>query len=55
MPFLENILAYTLRRAFHEVGGDKRLMFELNLLHGRAERDLSPSATAHPSLLRLAH
>ena len=44
---------YTLRRAFHEIGGDKRSMYELDLLHGRPEEDLSPQG-AYPSLLRLA-
>ena len=45
---------YTLKRSFHEVGGDKRLMFELDLLHGKPERDLSPTGAAYPALLRMA-
>jgi hypothetical protein len=45
---------YTLKRAFHEVGGDKRLMCELDPFHERPERDLSPEGQAYPVLLRLA-
>ncbi|CAL1127550.1 unnamed protein product, partial [Cladocopium goreaui] len=49
---LENILATPCEEPSTKWG--ERLMFELDLLHGRAERDLSPPGTAHPSLLRLA-
>ena len=45
---------YTLRRAFHEVGGDKRAMLELDVLHGGPQKDLSPEGQAYPALLRLA-
>ena len=45
---------YTLRRAFHEVGGDRRLLHELDLQHGKPETDMSPSGKAYPLLLRLA-
>ena len=45
---------YTLRRAFHEVGGDKRLMYEFDVLHGAPEKDLGPTGKAYPLLLRLA-
>ena len=45
---------YTLRRAFHEVGGDKRLMLEMDLLHGKPEADLGPSGKGYALLLRLA-
>ena len=45
---------YTLKRAFHEVGGDKRLMLELDLLHGKETADLGPEGKAYGSLLRLA-
>ena len=44
---------YTLKRAFHEVGGDKRLMCELDLLHGRPDRDLSPNGQAYPTLFEV--
>ena len=45
---------YTLRRAFHEVGGDKRLMLEMDLLHEKPEADLGPSGKGYALLLRLA-
>ena len=45
---------YTLRRALHEVGGDKRQLLELDLLHGKKEADLGLEGTAYPLLLRLA-
>ena len=45
---------YTLRRAFHEVGGDKRALYELDVLHGCPHKDLSPEGSAYPALLRLA-
>ena len=45
---------YTLKRAFHEVGGDKRLMCELDVLHGTSESDLGPTGTGYALLLRLA-
>ena len=32
---------YTLGRAFHEVGGDRRLMHEFDITHGTPEADLS--------------
>ena len=41
---------YTLRRAFHEVGGDRRLLHELDLQHGKPETDMSPSGKAYPLL-----
>ena len=34
---------YTLKRAFHEVRGDRPLMCELDLLHGSPESDLGPN------------
>eukprot|EP00435_Cladocopium_sp_Y103_P007943 s2934_g2.t1 len=45
---------YTLKRAFHEVGGDKRVLHELDVLHGQPESDMSQSGAAHPLMLRLA-
>ena len=45
---------YTLRPAFHEAGGDKRMMLELDLLHGKPETDLGPSGKGYALLLRLA-
>ena len=45
---------YTLKRAFHEAGGDRRLLHELDVLHGKPETDLSEEGKAYPLLLRLA-
>ena len=45
---------YTLKRALHEVGGDRRLLLELDVLHGRPESDLGPDGKAYGLLLRLA-
>ena len=46
---------YTLRRAVHEVGGDKRKIYEFDILHGEEEKyDLSEKGKAYGSLLRLA-
>lgn len=45
---------YTLKRAFHEVGGDRRLMCELDLLHGSPESDLGPNGQGISLLLGLA-
>ena len=45
--------SYTLRRAFHDVGGDRRLLHELDLLL-KPETDMSPSGKAYPLLLRMA-
>ena len=45
---------YTLKRAFHEVGGDKRLLHELDVLHGQPESDMSQTGAAYPLMLRLA-
>ena len=45
---------YTLGRAFHEVGGDRRLMHEFDITHGKPEADLSPGGGAYPLLLRAA-
>ena len=45
---------YTLSRALHEVGGDKTLLHELDLLHGTSETDLGPSGKACSLMLRLA-
>ena len=45
---------YTLGRAFHEIGGDRRLMYEFDITHGKPEADLSPEGEAYPLLLRAA-
>ena len=45
---------YTLGRAFHEIGGDRRLMYEFDITHGKPEADLSPKGEAYPLLLRAA-
>eukprot|EP00435_Cladocopium_sp_Y103_P057731 s237_g20.t1 len=45
---------YTLGRSFHEVGGDRRLMVELDVLHQKKSADLSPDGEAYPLLLRAA-
>ena len=45
---------YTLRRAFHEVGGDRRLLYEFDILHGKEDADLSKDGKAYQQLLRLA-
>eukprot|EP00435_Cladocopium_sp_Y103_P029126 s549_g7.t1 len=45
---------YTLGRAFHEVGGDKRMMLELDVLHNKKTSDLSDQGQAYPLLLRAA-
>ena len=45
---------YTLKRAFHEAGGDRRLLHELDVLHGKPETDLGEDGKAYPLLLRLA-
>jgi hypothetical protein len=45
---------YTLSRAFHEVGGDRRLLCELDVLHEKKSSDLSPAGDAYPLLLRAA-
>ena len=45
---------YHLKRAFHEVGGDKRLIYEFDKLHGKKEKDFSPQGSAYPTLLRAA-
>ena len=45
---------YTLRRAFHECGGDKRLIYEFDILHGKEASDLSKDGKAYGQLLRLA-
>ena len=45
---------YTLGRAFHEIGGDRRLLYELDVLHQKKTGDLSPQGDAFPLLLRAA-
>ena len=45
---------YTLGRSFHEVGGDRRLMVELDVLHQQKAADLSQEGEAYPLLLRAA-
>ena len=45
---------YTLRRAFYEVGGDKRLVYEFDILHGKEASDLSVNGKGYGQLLRLA-
>eukprot|EP00435_Cladocopium_sp_Y103_P033016 s3094_g8.t1 len=45
---------YTLGRAFHEIGGDKRLMLELDVQHQKRSADLSEQGEAYPLLLRAA-
>ena len=45
---------YTLGRAFHEVGGDRRLLHEFDITHGKTTADLSPQGQAYPLLLRAA-
>ena len=45
---------YTLSRAFKEVGGDQRMLYEFDKLHQKVEKDLSPEGGAYPLLLRLA-
>ena len=45
---------YTLRRAFHEVGGDKRKLIEMDILRDSDKHDLGVGGKAYSSLLRLA-
>ena len=45
---------YTLGRAFHEIGGDRRLLHELHVLHQKSSSDLSIQGDAYPLLLRAA-
>ena len=45
---------YTLRRALHEVGGDKRRLLELDILRDSEKQDLGVNGRAYSSLLRLA-
>ena len=45
---------YTLGRAFHEVGGDRRLLHEVDVLHNKETSDLSPQGKGFPCLLRAA-
>ena len=45
---------YTLKRAVHEVGGDKRKIYEFDLVHGRERDDLSTKGQGYKSLIRLA-
>ena len=45
---------YTLGRAFHEIGGDRRLLHELDVLHQKSSSDLSVKGEAYPLLLRAA-
>ena len=45
---------YTLGRAFHEVGGDRRLLHEFDIAHDKTTADLSPEGQAYPLLLRAA-
>ena len=45
---------YTLRRALHEVGGDRRLLYEFDVVHGKEKDDLSVGGRAFPLMLRLA-
>ena len=41
-------------RAFHEVGGDRRLLHEVDVLHNKETSDLSPQGKGFPCLLRAA-
>ena len=45
---------YTLKRALHEVGGDRRLLYEFDVLDKKMESDLSKGGRAYPLMLRLA-
>ena len=45
---------YTLKRAFHESGGDKRLLYECDILHGKPEKDLGKDGEGYALLLRAA-
>lgn len=45
---------YTLGRAYKEIGGDPRAIYEFDLLHGEPHKDLSLTGSAYPILLRLA-
>eukprot|EP00438_Fugacium_kawagutii_P024973 Skav217964 [mRNA] locus=scaffold3450:124613:131011:+ [translate_table: standard] len=45
---------YTLKRAFKEVGGDTRLLVELDILREGSVQDLSDRGTGYETLLRMA-
>ena len=45
---------YHLKRAFHEIGGDRRLIYEMDKLHGGEVNDLGTNGEAYPMLLRAA-
>lgn len=45
---------YTLGRAFHEIGDDRRLLHEFDITHDKPTADLSPEGEAYPLLLRAA-
>ena len=45
---------YTLRRAFHECGGDKRLIYEFDILHGKDASDLSVEGRGYGQGERMA-
>ena len=45
---------YTLKRAFHECGGDRRLLHECDILHGKPQANLGKEGEGYSVLLRAA-
>ena len=54
MLFQEKMKGTRWEGHFHEIGGDRRLLHEFDITHGKPTADLSPEGEAYPLLLRAA-
>ena len=54
LRFSRRELAYTLGRAFQEIGGERRLLHGFDITHDKPTADRSPGGEAYPLLLRAA-